>query len=286
MILIALSVLLYAKSRPVNASPGVTPTVKPATVVVCPSPGDPVWPTSKKQVVLQYGITNGIYHQYSVLASNANDPVRAVLGGILAVLGNEIVVTNGNTSMSYGNVTPEATAGAVTSGTVIGTADGNVRLCASMRGEPFDPVAMFWPKLSGLAHTSSVAVSTDDVGQVFQDASAAYGVNQYLLEAMAIEESGLDPRSLSSAGAQGVMQLLPSTAQSQGVNNPYDFTQNVYGGARYLRELLDEVHGNIPDALAAYNAGPGEVEKYGGPPPYTQGYINSVMALYHELGGS
>lgn len=79
------------------------------------------------------------------------------------------------------------------------------------------------------------------------------------------------------------MQLMPSTAASLGVSNPLDPTQNINGGAKYLSQLYKQFGGNIPETLAAYNAGPGAVQQYGGVPPYseTQNYVNSIM---HKLG--
>ncbi len=95
-------------------------------------------------------------------------------------------------------------------------------------------------------------------------------------------ESGFDVRAVSAAGAVGLMQLMPATAQALGVENPYDPVQNVRGGATYLRELLDRFGGDLPSALAAYNAGPSAVERYGGAPPFpeTQSYVARVLEAY------
>lgn len=103
-----------------------------------------------------------------------------------------------------------------------------------------------------------------------------------LLTAVVRAESGFDSHALSKAGAMGLMQLMPPTAESLGVSNPYDPEQNVDAGARLLRGYIDQYHGRLDLALAAYNAGPGAVAKYGGVPPYaeTRNYVSSILADY------
>ena len=115
---------------------------------------------------------------------------------------------------------------------------------------------------------------------LFASAAQRYGVPAALLTAVAQQESGFDPRAVSPAGAQGLMQLMPGTAKSLGVTNPFDPAQAIDGAARMLRDLTRRF-GSTELALAAYNAGPGAVLKYDGIPPYpeTQRYVRSVMAL-------
>lgn len=106
-----------------------------------------------------------------------------------------------------------------------------------------------------------------------------------LLKAVARAESCFDPLAVSRAGAQGLMQLMPATARMLGVNNSLDSQQNLNGGARYLADMLKRYTGNLDLALAAYNAGPGSVDKYQGVPPYpeTQRYIVSVKRFREQF---
>ncbi len=120
-----------------------------------------------------------------------------------------------------------------------------------------------------------------EAARLVRASAAAAGVDPRLVAAVARAESGFDPQATSATGAAGLMQLMPETARALGVADPYDPAQNMRGGASYLRRLLARFH-EVPLALAAYNAGPGAVERYGGVPPFpeTQAYVARVLAMY------
>lgn len=109
-----------------------------------------------------------------------------------------------------------------------------------------------------------------------------HGVDEKLVKAVIKQESGFNTKATSHCGAKGLMQLMPSTAKTLGVNDPYNPVQNVDGGVRHLKWLLSKYNGNVILALAAYNAGSGAVDKYDGVPPYpeTQNYVKSILRNY------
>lgn len=131
---------------------------------------------------------------------------------------------------------------------------------------------------------SAGSYSSDDLDAIFTEASVTYGVSKDLLKSIAKAESNFNPTAVSHAGAVGIMQLMPTTAQSLGVTNSYDARQNIMGGAKYISSLLSKYNGDTSLALAAYNAGSGNVAKYGGIPPFaeTQNYVKKVMAYMGE----
>ncbi len=131
---------------------------------------------------------------------------------------------------------------------------------------------------------TNTAGSTVNLDEIFQKASDTYQVPVELLKAVAKAESNFNPTSESHAGAKGIMQLMPGTAKALGVTDPFDPEQSIMGGAKYLSQQLARYDGNAVLALAAYNAGPGNVAKYNGVPPFkeTQNYISKVMAYAGE----
>lgn len=122
----------------------------------------------------------------------------------------------------------------------------------------------------------------DEIISMIDDTSAKYGVDAKLIKALVKQESGFNPTAKSKAGALGLMQLMPSTAKGLGVKDPLDAKQNIEGGVKYVKSLLNRFDGNIILALAAYNAGPNAVKKYNGIPPYkeTQNYVKSILKNY------
>lgn len=117
--------------------------------------------------------------------------------------------------------------------------------------------------------------------ELIEAAAEKYAVDPNLVKALATAESDWDQNAISPVGAIGVMQLMPETADELGVN-PYDKQENIEGGTKYLRQMLDRFDGNVRHAVAAYNAGAGAVARYGGVPPYseTQNYVGRVLDLY------
>jgi hypothetical protein len=123
------------------------------------------------------------------------------------------------------------------------------------------------------------------IEQNVQKAAAKYNLPPQLINGVIRAESNFKVRAVSSAGARGLMQLMPATAKELGVENPFDIEQNIDGGAKYLRKMLDRFGGNVRKALAAYNAGPGTVEKYNGRVPYpeTRQYVKRVLRFSKQM---
>lgn len=123
----------------------------------------------------------------------------------------------------------------------------------------------------------------DRFGSIIEQASALYNVEPSLIKAVIKAESAFDPHAVSHKGAQGLMQLMPGTAEMMRVNNPFDPTENIFGGTKYLRGLLDRFDHNMELAVAAYNAGPEAVARNNGIPPYqeTQTFVRRVIRYYN-----
>lgn len=134
------------------------------------------------------------------------------------------------------------------------------------------------------SETSNITpvTSKSQILNIVSQVSQKYNVDEKLVQAVIKQESGFNAKAKSKAGAMGLMQLMPATAKRLGVKDPYNPIQNIDGGVRYLKSMLDKYNGNIILALAAYNAGPGAVDKYSGVPPYaeTQNYVKNILANY------
>jgi soluble lytic murein transglycosylase-like protein len=145
----------------------------------------------------------------------------------------------------------------------------------------------FIPSSSAVASTTPAA----DVSRwapIIAAASKQYGLDPNLLCAVIAQESGGDPAAISQKGAKGLMQLMDSTSSSMGVTQPFSPQSNIMGGAKYLRQLLDQFNGDESLALASYNAGPAAVERYNGIPPFseTQRYVKDVQSLKQTYCGA
>lgn len=130
-------------------------------------------------------------------------------------------------------------------------------------------------------------VSKAEINQLIDEYSQKNGLDSDFVKAVVKQESGFNEKATSKCGAAGLMQLMPGTAKSLGVVDPYDAEQNVKGGTKMLSNLLKTYGGNKELALAAYNAGGGAVKKYGGIPPYaeTQRYVKNIMSMYGKIKG-
>lgn len=127
-----------------------------------------------------------------------------------------------------------------------------------------------------------VVPASEAYEEIIQEAAAEYDVDPALIRAVMQAESAFHPYAVSRAGAEGLMQLMPALADEMGVSDSFDPRENIMGGVRYLKRLLDYHRGDLDLALASYNAGPGNVERYGGVPPFreTRNYVKTIKALY------
>jgi soluble lytic murein transglycosylase-like protein len=124
----------------------------------------------------------------------------------------------------------------------------------------------------------------DKIENSIDEASQKYNIDSDLIRAIIKQESNYNKNALSGAGAQGLMQIMPQTAQYLGIDDPWDISQNIDGGTKYIKEQLNTFNNNLELAVAAYNAGPGNVQKYNGIPPFeeTKNYVEKVLTYYKQ----
>ncbi|MEG0473065.1 MAG: lytic transglycosylase domain-containing protein [Solibacillus sp.] len=145
------------------------------------------------------------------------------------------------------------------------------------------PLAPYTTDYTGQQAYTELLAKAENYSDAISEAAETYHLPKKLIAAVIKQESNFNPNAVSSAGASGLMQLMPTTAKYLGVTDRYNPEQNIMGGAKYLRQMLDQFDNDLPTALAAYNAGPGNVKKYGGIPPFkeTEKYVTKVLGYYN-----
>lgn len=142
-------------------------------------------------------------------------------------------------------------------------------------------------RYQGVTTNSRLDNITDRVkiNKLIDEYSQKYGLDSDFVKAVVKQESGFNEKATSKCGAMGLMQLMPGTAKALNVNDPYNARDNIEGGVKYLKGLMDRFDGDMKLALAAYNAGPNAVKKYNGVPPYneTQNYVKNIMSMYQRI---
>ena len=145
-----------------------------------------------------------------------------------------------------------------------------------------DGVVVIYTDDSVIEHRGRPSIASEELGEIIDRIARLENLDPQLVRAVIEVESSFNRRAVSSKGAQGLMQLMPETARALGVRNAFDPVENVHGGTRYLRRLIDRFDGSLELGLASYNAGPEAVDRYGGVPPYreTENYVRRVLRAY------
>ena len=179
-------------------------------------------------------------------------------------------------------INPEKTAEKTTFADMLKASRGGISAFRLQNDKKTTPAA----SVSKTSATNSISLGENpsrvQLLNMISKISKNYGLDEKLVQAVIKQESGFNPKAVSHCGAQGLMQLMPATAKGLGVKDTLNPVQNVDGGVRHLKGLLARYNGNLILALAAYNAGGGNVDKYGGVPPFkeTQNYVRSILANY------
>lgn len=279
-----------------------------------PEPGLPVFPVSGDYEILSYyGFNNGHFSPYTVI--RAKGTVVSLFAGEVVNCGNNAVtVRSQNVEIEYAGIKAAAVQNEIVyAGQKIGEVDGIMKIKGIKKGMAFDIIYEYFTdksiiavkqkneeqqrteyqkkkremeiRLSARNSTERKLPADAKYKDLFLMASKETGIAPEILYSIAYIESGFNPKAVSKKGAMGIMQLMPETAESLGVKNPFDPKENITAGARYFKYLLERFGGDVKLALAAYNAGPNNVEKYNRIPPFeeTQNYVKKVSAIYDTL---
>lgn len=194
----------------------------------------------------------------------------------------------GSSSTMFNSMLEEILGQSSTANSTLGTVLSSQQLQYSGVNQVFFPSTLTAALATATSNSPVVAnhatPSLKNYGHIIQQAAKKFDLPDRLISSVIQHESNFDSNAVSHAGAQGLMQLMPGTAKFLGVKNSFDPEQNITGGARYLRQMLNQFNGNIEHALAAYNAGPGNVKKFGGIPPFkeTQNYVSKVLNTFNS----